>query len=315
LRKKLKTAGKGKLVAVHDNIIDIAWGNDRPRRPKNPVFILEEEFAGNHFQEKLSDLRKELAEKKVSGMVLSMLDEVAWLFNLRGSDIDYNPVFFAYALITQTDVTLFIDEDKLPEDVKSYLKDVKISPYDEIMSELMALGANIDAEVADSKIFLSNKASWALTLNLGEKKVSAGRSPVQDSKAVKNEVEQEGMRQCHIRDGTALVEYFAWLENQLEMGKTLDEVQGSDKLEEFRRYAHVHLTNCSKTKFFVGLSFDTISATGPNGAVIHYKPEKGTCATIQKNEIYLCDSGAQFKYPRSFPTLISGTAQQTQLAP
>src|SRR5271170_7827091 len=132
-----------------------------------------------------------------------------------------------------------------------------------------------------------------------------GRSPVQDAKAVKNDVEKEGMRQCHIRDGTALVEYFAWLENELLKGTKLDEVEAADKLEQIRRSALSLLTTIpfplhpnsfySKTDLFVGLSFDTISATGPNGAIIHYKPEKPTCATIDGKTIYLCDSGAQFK--------------------
>lgn len=126
-----------------------------------------------------------------------------------------------------------------------------------------------------------------------------GRSPVQNAKAVKNEVEQEGMRQCHIRDGTALVEYFAWLENELLNGKKLDEVEGADKLEQIRRYTVQKgtISNVtSKADLFVGLSFDTISASGPNAAVIHYKPEKGKCAIIDPKAIYLCDSGAQFKY-------------------
>lgn len=124
-----------------------------------------------------------------------------------------------------------------------------------------------------------------------------GRSPVQYAKAIKNEVEQEGMRQCHIRDGTALVEFFAWLENELLNGKKLDEVEAADKLEEIRRYPpKLVISDNSKTDLFVGLSFDTISATGPNGAIIHYKPEKETCATIDPKAIYLCDSGAQFKY-------------------
>jgi len=97
-----------------------------------------------------------------------------------------------------------------------------------------------------------------------------------------------------------LVEYFAWLENELNGGAKLDEVQAVDKLEEFRRYACPVILRgvwliYSKTDLFVGLSFDTISATGANGAVIHYKPEKETCATVDPNKIYLCDSGAQFR--------------------
>ena len=187
------------------------------------------------------DLRKDLIEKKASGMVVSMLDEVAWLFNLRGSDIDYNPVFFAYALVTPDSATLYIDEKKLPKEVKDHLEDVKIAPYDDIFGHIKTLGEGIDPEVQGSKIFVSNKCSWALTLSLGENKVTEGRSPVQDAKAVKNEMEQEGMRQCHIRDGTALVEYFAWLENELQQGKKLDEVEAADKLEQIRRYPPSHV--------------------------------------------------------------------------
>lgn len=248
LKKKLKTAGKGQLVAVEENLVDAVWGKDRPPRPENSVFVLSDTYTGilchmqylvvgKPFQEKITELRKELREKKVSGMVVSMLDEVAWLFNLRGSDIDYNPVFFAYALITQDSATLYIDEKKLPQEVKEHLEGVKIAPYEDIFGHIKTLGEGIDPEVQDSKIFVSNRCSWALTLSLGENKVTEGRSPVQDAKAVKNDVEQEGMRQCHIRDGTALVEYFAWLENELKEGKKLDEVDGADKLEEFRRYA------------------------------------------------------------------------------
>jgi Xaa-Pro aminopeptidase len=111
------------------------------------------------------------------------------------------------------------------------------------------------------------------------------RSPIADSKAIKNDVELEGMRSCHIRDGAALTEYFAWLENELvNKGTVLNEVDASDKLEDIR----------SKHKLFVGLSFDTISSTGPNAAVIHYKAERGNCSIIDPKAVYLCDSGAQY---------------------
>lgn len=133
---------------------------------------------------------------------------------------------------------------------------------------------------------ISSKASWALSQALGgEDKVLEIRSPVGDVKAIKNDTELEGMRQCHIRDGAALSEYFAWLEDQLiKKGATIDEVQAADKLEAIR----------SKHQNFVGLSFPTISSTGANAAVIHYKPEKGHCSVIEPTKIYLCDSGAQY---------------------
>ena len=136
------------------------------------------------------------------------------------------------------------------------------------------------------KFMISTKASWALSLSLGgEENVEELRSPVGDAKAIKNDTELAGMRNCHIRDGAALTEYFAWLEHELIVKKTaLDEVQAADKLEQIR----------SRHQNFVGLSFDTISSTGANAAVIHYSPERGNCAIIDPSKIYLCDSGAQY---------------------
>ncbi|KAL7656065.1 hypothetical protein ACMYSQ_005192 [Aspergillus niger] len=220
---------------------------------------------------------------------IAMLDEIAWLFNLRGTDIPYNPVFFSYALITPTTVDLYVDEDKLTPEVKAHLgQDVVIKPYDSIFADAKALSEarKQDATGAAPKFLLSNKASWALSLSLGgEEQVEEVRSPIADAKAIKNDVELAGMRSCHVRDGAALIEYFAWLENELINKKTtLDEVDAADKLEQIR----------SKHDLYAGLSFDTISSTGPNGAVIHYKPEKGSCSIIDPTAIYLCDSGAQY---------------------
>jgi Xaa-Pro aminopeptidase len=204
--------------------------------------------------------------------------------------IPYNPVLFSYAVVTPTTATLYVDESKLTQDVKDHLgSSVEIKPYESIFTDVAALSKqSLEADEAEAKKkFLTSKsASWALHKALGgEDKVEEVRSPVGDAKAVKNEVELEGMRQCHIRDGAALSEYFAWLEDQLINKKaTLDEVDGADKLESIR----------AKHDKFMGLSFDTISSTGANAAVIHYKPEKGECATIDPAAIYLCDSGAQY---------------------
>lgn len=174
-------------------------------------------------------------------------------------------------------------------EVKAHLGgDVIIKPYDSIFADVKALSEakKQDSEAPPTKFLLSNKASWALYLSLGgEDHVDEARSPIGDAKAMKNEVELTGMRACHVRDGAALIEYFSWLENELVTKKTtLDEVDAADKLEQLR----------SKHDLFAGPSFDTISSTGPNGAVIHYKPEKGSCSIIDPNAIYLCDSGGQY---------------------
>ena len=279
--------------------MDKIWGPDRPPRPAEKLIVLSDTYAGKSFNEKIEELRKELDKKKSSGMVISMLDEIAWLFNLRGNDIPYNPVFFSYAAVTPTTATIYVDSHKLTPEVKDHLGDsVQIRPYDALFSDLSSLAekaaeepkvsgdADGEAKPKHDKILLSNKASWALSLDLGgEDKTNETRSPIEDAKAIKNSTELEGMRQCHIRDGAALSEYFAWLEEQLiSKGATLDEVQAADKLEELR----------SKGERFVGLSFDTISSTGPNAAVIHYTPEPGNCSTIDPKAVYLCDSGGQY---------------------
>ncbi|KAL2259044.1 hypothetical protein VTK26DRAFT_7408 [Humicola hyalothermophila] len=290
LDESVKKSGGAGLKALPQNLVDQVWGADRPPRSNNPIVLLPEKYTGKDAGTKLADLRKELEKKKATAFVLSMLDEIAWLFNLRGSDITYNPVFFSYAIVTQDSATLYVDSSKLSDECRSYLDQNKVSvkPYDELFKDANALA--VAAETQDSseppKYLISNKGSWALKLALGGGKfVEEVRSPVGDAKAVKNEVELEGMRQCHVRDGAALIEFFAWLEDQLINKKAvLDEVDAAEKLEAFR----------AKQKNYAGLSFDTISSTGPNAAVIHYKPQRGDCAVIDPNAIYLCDSGGQY---------------------
>ncbi|KAF2008850.1 putative Xaa-Pro aminopeptidase P [Aaosphaeria arxii CBS 175.79] len=290
ITEKIKKKG-GELKAISENLVDKVWGQDRPARPIEKVRVQPLEYSGKSFDDKLDELRKELEKRKSVGFVVSMLDEIAWLYNLRGNDIPYNPVFFSYAVVTPKEATLYVDESKLPQNVKDHLGDkVKIRPYEAIFEDVTALSAKALEAASETdakpKFLTSTRASWALSKALGgEERVEEVRSPIADAKAIKNEVELEGMRQCHIRDGAALTEYFAWLEDQLiNKGATLDEVDGADKLEAIR----------SKHQHFIGLSFDTISSTGPNAAVIHYKPEKGACSTIDPKAIYLCDSGAQY---------------------
>jgi Xaa-Pro aminopeptidase len=295
LSEKIKKRGGQELVAIDENLVDSIWGADRPPRPNELVIVLGQQYAGRDVKSKLEDLRKDLEKKKSSGFIVSMLDEIAWLFNLRGNDIPYNPVFFSYATVTPTTAVLYIDAAKLTEESTSYLEEngVSIRPYEKIFDDTQVLAQSLTTtngegqpEAKVRKFLMSTRTSWALKRSLGgETKVEETRSPIGDAKAVKNETELEGMRACHVRDGAALIEYLSWLEDQLTIKKaTLDEVTAADKLEELR----------SKHKHFVGLSFDTISSTGANAAVIHYKPERGNCSVIDPAAIYLCDSGAQY---------------------
>ncbi|GAA93903.1 uncharacterized protein L969DRAFT_84646 [Mixia osmundae IAM 14324] len=276
------TSKSSQLVSLAKNLVDELW-TDRPQRPENPLTVIPDSLAGRSAAEKIANMRKDLEKRKADALVVSMLDEVAWLFNLRGSDIPYNPVFFAYALVTPSEVSLFVDADKVPEEVKHELPtEVSIRPYDEIFSRLEGLASSLRE---GAKVVIGNKTSLALATAAGTQNVDIVQSPIAEAKAIKNEVELEGFRESHIRDGAALVAYFAWLEEQLASGAELKESAAADKLEDLR----------SKLPRYKGLSFTTISSTGPNAAIIHYSPDPESCATIDKDQIYLCDSGAQFE--------------------
>ncbi|CAO3597385.1 unnamed protein product [Absidia cylindrospora] len=271
------------LVPIHENLVDLAWGDARPPAPKHKVTVQSIEFSGKAHDEKLKDIQNHIREKGAIGIVVSALDEIAWLFNLRGSDIECNPVFISYSVITENDAFLYVNLDKITPQVQDHLGDVTLRPYSDFFDELRRLAPTLYE--SKKKLITDSKTSLAVNVAVGEDNIVDERSLITDAKAIKNDAELKGMRDCHIRDGAALVQYFAWLEKQLKSGVQLDEVDGADRLEQFR----------AAQKDFVGLSFDTISSTGPNGAIIHYKPEKGECKIIDPTLIYLCDSGGQYK--------------------
>lgn len=225
------------------------------------------------------------------------------LFNLRGSDINCNPNFFSYALIMATgEASLYLDDSKLESEARAYVQSagVKIKSYHQIFDDLSVLRRSFvtsgevngnaaadsshDGRTSNNFLLISGTCNAALVECVGAELITCKASPVAAEKAIKNEVELAGFRACHIRDAAALVRYFAWLEEQLAQGVHLDEVDGAKRLEEFR----------AEGEHFRGLSFDTISGSGPNGAIIHYKPEKPYAAPISENALYLCDSGGQY---------------------
>ncbi|KAG6877769.1 hypothetical protein C0993_004144 [Termitomyces sp. T159_Od127] len=267
---------KSTLVSIDQNLVDLVW-SDRPARPHNSIIHLDEKYAGRSLGHKIRALREELAKKKYQAFIVNMLDEIAWLFNLRGSDIEYNPVFFAYAVITADSVNLFVERTQLSDDALKHLgDDIKVQPYDAFFGYLQELPTVLTLD-EEAKVLIGENASHAIAQALGKDKYVIAPSPIAEMKAIKNATELEGFRQSHIRDGAALARYFAWLEEQLNNGVEINESQGADKLEALR----------SELSLFRGLSFDTISSTGPNAAIIHYKPDPLDCAVIKKDQIYL----------------------------
>ncbi|KAI8596291.1 Creatinase/aminopeptidase [Dissophora ornata] len=287
----------GSSLVPTANLIDLTWEN-RPARPAGKLLILSTKTTGRTHADKIQHLRKNLEKKGVAGFVVSGLDEIAWLFNMRGSDVYCNPVFFSYAIVTPDYVNLYLQEKSISQEARDHLgAEVTIKSYETVFDDLRAMSSSLKAN--GRKILLATRTNLAMAVALGKENTVEARSPVTDAKAIKNETEQEGMRQCHLRDSAALINYFAWLEEQLANDNSqLDEADAATRLEQFRAKSH-QVTDAipiviSEQAGFHGLSFDTISSTGPNGAIIHYKPEKPTAARINADLVYLCDSGGQY---------------------
>lgn len=247
-----------KVVEV-PNLVDQTWGPERPKRPQSPVFHLEEKYTGQSSMEKYQKVAEEI--KEADCLLISTLDDICWLLNLRGNDIAFNPVFFAYVIFWPKDlkVTLFVDDSKIA-DVKDYLQSIQVSikPYDVLAGYLHAL-ADTKTKIA----FDTKKANAALHKIVKDSMFEVS-NVVASIKCEKNPVESEGMRQANIRDCAAIMKYFSFLEEELRKpNHGLDEFVGALKVKEYR----------AQHSMFKQLSFPAISSIGPNGAVIHYKPE------------------------------------------
>lgn len=174
-----------------------------------------------------------MAEKKCRAVVITALDDVAWLLNIRGTDIAFNPVAFSYILVTADRVVLFAQKKAVTDELRSYLKEsgVELEAYERAIPALRDIGSSFREE---EKVLLGENASLAVAEAVGLSRAEVAPSLVSAAKAIKNEVEIEGFRQCHIRDGAALCAYFAWLEEQLHSGTKVDESEGAARLEHYR---------------------------------------------------------------------------------
>ena len=282
---KALTRNKGAAVAVPGNLVDAVW-DARPAVPRSEVFHLADAYTGRTAAEKLADVRANLKEKKAHGVVFSALDDVAWLLNLRGSDVHATPVFLAYAVLTSTDAFLFTDLSRVNAGAKEAVNGlVTLRPYDGVVAAISELFAT-HVDGAAQRVLYDEGPTSIVVLDalkaVCEPVVSS--SSVQEKKAVKNDTEAQGFVDCHIRDGAALAQYLKWLEAQVAAGTAVNEFEGAERLRRFR---------ATKDKF-VGISFDSISSSGPNGAVIHYRPLEDKCRAIVKDELYLIDSGGQY---------------------
>lgn len=280
LTETLEKAGI-RLEPQAKNPIDELW-QDRPAPPAAPLVPHGLEFAGRSAKDKIAELQELLKREKEDAVLLTMLDSIAWLFNIRGGDISHTPVALAFAIVpARGKASLFIDPAKVGDNVRGHLEEaVEILSPDALEGALKTLGTTgarirIDPETAPVR--------FAQLLEAEGASLVPAEDPCILPKAIKNETEIAGTRAAHLRDGAALARFLAWLDGETASGR-IDEVGAAVKLEEFRR----------ETGQLKDLSFDSISAAGPHGAVVHYRPTMASSRTLEPGSLYLIDSGAQY---------------------
>lgn len=280
IRKVIQDVG-GTFRSVSENPVDRHW-KKRPPAPNGVVLVHPLTYAGESSVDKRARLTSGMEREGINTVVLSAPDSVAWLFNIRGTDLPYSPVVLATALLNRDGTAcLFVDPSKLGEDVRGHLGNtIRVLPPAALPESLAVLGNEHVIVQIDP---VSTPAWIATLLHESGAKVSRSTDPIALPKAIKNSTELEGMRHAHAVDGRAVVKFLCWLDAAVE-NETVTECSAADRLEEFRREA----------PHFRGPSFPTISGTGPHGAIVHYRATPGTDRQLRSGDLYLVDSGGQY---------------------
>jgi Xaa-Pro aminopeptidase len=281
LKKDLNKKYKRKNISVVNDkdLLDRVW-KDRPSMTDNQIFDLPVKYAGKNRLEKLAEVRSEMKKKEASHHLISSLDDIAWLYNFRGQDTVTCPIALSHTLISMETAQLFIDWVKVPDEMKSALeKDgIQILAYADIDDVVMNLPG--DAKVLFDHNRLSSKLSDLIPESC---ELIDATSITTTLKAVKNETEIEHFKNCHIKDGAAVVKFLKWLDEKVPAGQ-VTELSAEAQLESYRR----------EIDTFKGLSFTTIPGYGANGAMMHYSSSEESNCTIGQDNFFLVDSGGQY---------------------
>ncbi|MUL02500.1 M24 family metallopeptidase [Aliivibrio fischeri] len=282
----LKTASKNvegvvTLEAIATNPIDELW-LDRPEVKVSDVRLMSLEFVGQSSEDKRKEIAKEVSKKKADAALLTQLDSICWLLNIRGLDVSRLPVLLSHAIIhADESVDFFLEPSRLPAEFNAHVgQGVRVHQPDALQATLESLaGKKVLVDSATSNAWMS------LVLSNANAEIIEASDPCLLPKAAKNETEKAGMRACHIRDGAAMAKFLTWFDAEIEAGTLHDEAVLADKLQAFRE----------EDASLADLSFDTISAAAGNAAMCHYnhqnQPEPGK---LQMNSLYLVDSGGQY---------------------
>jgi Xaa-Pro aminopeptidase len=279
--KSLEKSFKTKRITLNTklDLINELW-KKRPEIPKDPIFIHEVKYAGKSRVEKLEAVRVEMKNEGANNYLLTSLDDIAWLLNIRGNDVPNNPVVIANVIVTENKCYLFVDVSKVPSTVKLELEndEIEIKDYNEIQQFLQGLTSK------DTIIFDSNKTNVSLFNSINTNTEKTNWSNITTKlKGIKNETEIENIRSCEIKDGTAMVKFIKWLKESIG-NEEITEFSAVEKLEDFRK----------QQELFVGPSFDTIAGYKDHAAMMHYKAAKETAYTLKKEGFFLVDSGGQY---------------------
>lgn len=258
-------------------LVDQLWEN-RPLLSAEPVWILEEKYAGKSAAEKIRELREEMAKRGADVHIITTLDDIVWLLNIRGGDTPCNPVVLSYLAVTPKELLLFVNPEILSDKVKAYLAGlgVTVCPYNDVYAYA--------AGIRNSKVLLEKgKVNFAILSGLHESnRILDQMNLTVLPKAIKNETEIENMKIAHVKDGVTMTKFIYWMKKNI--GKVpMTECSVADKLDQMRLAGGA-----------LDLSFSTISAYGANAAMCHYHAVPENCATLEARGLYLVDSGGQY---------------------
>lgn len=292
LKKTLKSIGG--TIDNRPDYINELWP-DRPTTPNDPIFILEEAYTGRSTADKLCWLRQQLAANDCTCMMLSRLDEIAWLLNIRSNDILFTPVAISYLLVEESKATLYTNLSKIGPDIEKYFHENGIisKSYEEAIYAFNSLSPEARL-LMDGKTM--NYAMFSQGAEVLGYRLKNEKSPVILEKALKNDVEIAGFRTAYLKDGIAQTKFFKWLEETLASGQQPTEMEAADKMAALRREQGNYLEE----------SFAPITAIGENAALPHYQPTHEACSRIVPKGLYLLDSGGQY---------VEGTTDITRTVP
>lgn len=262
------------------DLVDKVW-KDRPELSREKIFYLDEKFSGESAHSKISRVRDKMKKFGADAHIITTLDDTGWLFNIRGRDVEYFPLVLSYTIVYENEVVLYLDEEKIDEDIKARIKNdnVVIKPYNDIYEDVKSIKGSVLVD--------PDRLNYAMYKNIPEAvKIVEAMNPTILMKAMKNETEIANIKKAHIKDGIAHTKFIYWMKKLVEEGKIEGEteISASNKLEELR----------AEQGDFICPSFEPIAGFAEHGAIVHYAATEETNKALKTGNLFLTDTGANY---------------------